>query len=122
MKKTILNVSFDETVAASRQNALEEAGYAVVSTTQVADALQRMASVAFDLLIVGHRFSNSDKRRLSTEARERGTSVLLICGASADSDIPADARVYALEGTAGVISALDGLLHLRSASSAGKAA
>jgi DNA-binding response OmpR family regulator len=110
MKRTILCVSFDETVAASRRAALEEAGYAVVTTTQIAEALELLSSVGFDLIVVGHRFSTSDKHKLAAEARERGTSVLLICGAAADTQIPADSRVYALEGSAGLVSAVGNLL------------
>ncbi len=106
MKRTILCVSFDETVSASRRAALEEAGYTVVATTQSADAIQLLSSVRFDLMIVGHRFSVSDKHTLAVEAREKGTPVVLICGAAADVDIPADVRVYALEGIAGLVGAV----------------
>jgi DNA-binding response OmpR family regulator len=104
MKRTILCLSFDETVSASRRVALEEAGYTVIATTRIADALEILSSVAFDLMIVGHRFPAADKHKLAAEAREKGIPVLLICGATPDAEIPADVRVYALEGTAGMVS------------------
>ncbi len=110
MKKTILCLSFDEIVSASRRSALEEAGYTVIVTTRTADALEMMASVGFDLMIVGHRFSAADKHKLAAEAREKGIPVLLICGASADAEVPADVRVYALEGLAGMVAAVAKLL------------
>ena len=105
MKRTILCLSFDEPVSTSRRSALEQAGYTVIATTQAADALELLSSVAFDLMIVGHRFSAADKHNLAAEAREKGIPVLLICGASADAEIPADLRVYALEGIAGMVAA-----------------
>lgn len=110
MKRTILCLSFDEIVLASRRSALQEAGYTVIATTRTADALEMLSSVAFDLMIVGHRFSVADKHKLAAEAREKGIPVLLICGASSDAEVPADVRVYALEGIAGMVAALTKLL------------
>lgn len=110
MKRTILCLSFDEIVSASRRSALEDAGYTVVATTRPADALEMMSSVGFDLVIVGHRFSTADKHKLAAEAREKGIPVLLICGASADTEVPADVRVYALEGIAGMVATVAKLL------------
>jgi DNA-binding NtrC family response regulator len=122
MKRTILCLSFDEIVSASRRSALEEAGYAVIATTQAADALELLSSVAFDLMIVGHRFSAADKHKLAAEARDKGIPVLLICGASADVDVPADARVYALEGIAGMVATVAKLLSRTFAVSTARAA
>ena len=110
MKRTIVCLSFDEPVSASRRSALEEAGYTVIATTQAADALELLSFVAFDLMIVGHRFSAADKHKMAAEARERGIPVLLICGASADAEVPADVRVYALEGIGGMVTAVAKLL------------
>lgn len=110
MKRTILCISFDKPVSTSRRSALEEAGYTVIAATCVADALEMLSSVVFDLMIVGHRFSAADKHKLAVEAREKGIPVLLICGASADAEIPADVRVYALEGIAGMVAAVAELL------------
>ena len=110
MKRTILCLSFDEPVSTSRRSALEQAGYTVIVTTQAADALELLSSVAFDLMIIGHRFSAADKHNLAAEAREKGIPVLLVCGASDDAEIPADVRVYALEGIAGMVAAVAELL------------
>ncbi|HEU5335513.1 MAG TPA: response regulator [Terriglobales bacterium] len=115
MKRTILCLSFDQTVSASRRAALEQAGYTVVAATGVPDALQMLSSVSFDLLIVGHRFSSADKHNLAVQAREKSTPVLLISGAAADPDIPADIRVYALEGTAGLVATVAGFLPVTAA-------
>lgn len=122
MKRTILCLSFDETVSASRRAALEETGYTVVATTQIADALEILSSVDFDLMIIGHRFPAADKLKLAVEAREKGIPVLLICGASSDAEIPADVRVYALEGIAGLVSTVAMLLPKTSAAATARAA
>lgn len=89
---------------------MEKAGYTVIAATRVADVPEMLRSVVFDLMIIGHRFSAADKHKLAAEAREKGIPVLLICGASADAEIPADVRVYALEGIAGMVAAVDKLL------------
>lgn len=107
----VLCVSFDMTVSDIRCAALREAGYAVTGTTRVREALELLSREAFDLVIVGHRFPTPDKYVLTIEAEEKeNTPVLLVCGASADKDIPAAARVYALEGTAELCSAAAALL------------
>ncbi len=107
----ILCVSFDKTVSDSRRALLEEAGYAVTAITAPEMAVELLAKEEFDLLIIGHRFAKSDKQRLAAQAREQSkTRVLLVCGASADEDIPADARVYALEGSEGLLAAVKVLL------------
>jgi len=62
---------------------------------------------AFDGVIVGHRFSAEERYLLAVEAKEKAnTPVVLICGAAPDYDIPASRRVYALEGSTGLLSAL----------------
>jgi len=122
MKRTILCLSFDEIVSASRRSTLEQAGYVVIATTKVADALEMLASVAFDMIIIGHRFSTADKHRLAAEARHNGIPVLLICGASADAEVSAEVRVYALEGIEGMMAAVAKLLPTTSAAAPARAA
>ena len=107
----VLCVSFDLAVSEIRCAALRGAGYAVTATISVEKALDLLSRERFDLVIVGHRFATADKYLLTVEAEEKAnTPVLLVCGASADRDIPAAGRVYALEGTAGIISAAAALL------------
>ena len=110
MKRTILCVSFDETVAERRRAALEEAGCTAVSTTNVGDALQMLASVVFDAVLIGHRFAAADKHKLAAAAHSKNMPVVLVCGASAEQEIAADARVYALEGNSGLVLALNRVL------------
>ena len=107
----VLCVSFDLAVSEIRCAALRGAGYAVTATISVEKALDLLSRERFDLVIVGHRFATADKYLLTVEAEEKANiPVLLVCGASAVTDIPAAGRVYALEGTAGMISAAAELL------------
>jgi DNA-binding response OmpR family regulator len=109
-KRRLLCVSFDRMVSENRQATLKEAGYDVTATTSVKEALELLSRERFDGVIVGHRFPVEEKYVLAADAKEKSnTPVLLVCGAARDSEIPATSRVYALEGSAGLLSALSAL-------------
>ncbi|MBZ5719863.1 MAG: hypothetical protein LAO03_05735 [Acidobacteriia bacterium] len=109
-ERKILCVSFDTMVSESRRTALEEAGYDVTAATSVKKALEFLNRERFDAVIVGHRFPAEEKYVLAVEAKEKAnTPVLLVCGAGRDAEVPATGRVYALEGSAGLLSALSAL-------------
>jgi DNA-binding NtrC family response regulator len=105
-------VSFDRVVSENRRDALKEVGYDVTATSDVKVALELLSPGSFDAVIVGHRFSLEEKYLLAVEAEEKAnTRVILVCGsATRDSEIPATSRVYALEGSQGLLSALSALL------------
>lgn len=104
----ILCVSFDKTVSESREFALQEQGHEVITTTDIDQALEYLDSLKFDLIIIGHRFEKTDKQALITEVHQRyHTPVLLVCGASADEDLEANVRVFAIQGLEGLIDAVN---------------
>jgi DNA-binding response OmpR family regulator len=108
--RRILCVSFDNMVSENRCATLKAAGYDVTVTTSVKEAVEGLRQRKFDAVIVGHRFPAEEKYVLAVEATEKSnTPVLLVCGATRDSEIPATSRVYALEGSAGLLSALSAL-------------
>jgi DNA-binding response OmpR family regulator len=110
-ERKVLCVSFDKTVSDSRCAVLRQGGYAVTAITTTEEALQLLGREKFDLVVIGHRFPKAHKQQLAAQAREQGkVPVLLVCGASADTDIPAEARVYALEGAEGLLAAVRTLL------------
>ncbi|MBZ5680484.1 MAG: hypothetical protein LAO24_10295 [Acidobacteriia bacterium] len=110
-ERRILCVSFDRTVSENRCATLKEAGYNVTATTDVKEAMELLSRESFDAVIVGHRFPAEEKYVLAVEAKEKSnTPVLLVCGATRDPEIPATTRVYALEGSAGLLSALSALV------------
>jgi DNA-binding response OmpR family regulator len=99
-------------VSEARSAALKEVGYDVTATTDAKKGLDFLTPGSFDAVIVGHRFSPEEKYLLAVEAEEKSnTRVILVCGsATRDSEIPATSRVYALEGSEGLLSALSALL------------
>ena len=103
----ILCVSFDKRVSDDRYAALTEAGYGVIASSNIEDALGLLVRQRFDSVIIGHRFHAEERYVLAVEAKEKwNIPVVLVCGATANSEIPATRRVYALEGHAGLLSAL----------------
>jgi DNA-binding response OmpR family regulator len=110
-EQRVLCVSFDKVVSDSRSAALRAAGFSVTATTRIKEALDLLSRERFDLVVVGHRFSTEDRYVLTVEAQEKSdTPVVLVCGASPDSDMPASARVYALQGNEGLVAAALALL------------
>jgi DNA-binding response OmpR family regulator len=111
-RRRVLCVSFDKVVSELRSAALKEAGYDVTAATDAKKALELLSPGSFDAVIVGHRFSLEEKYLLAVEAEEKSnTRVILVCGsAPRDSEIPAKSRVYAIEGSEGLLFALSALL------------
>jgi DNA-binding response OmpR family regulator len=108
--RKVLCISFDRVVSESRCSSLKEAGYDVTARTSTQEGLDLLNRDRFDAVIVGHRFSAEEKYLLAVEAKEKAnTPVILVCGATQDSEIPATSRVYALEGNTGLLSALSQL-------------
>lgn len=106
----ILCVSFDKVASENRRDSLREAGYDVRACMSVQEGLDLLSQEAFDVVIVGHRFSAEERSLLAVQAKEKAnTPVVLVCGAAPDYDIPASSRVYALEGSMGLLSALSRL-------------
>lgn len=114
--RSVLCVSYDRTVLESRSEALRECGYDVAGTLSIEEAFDLLLSRKFDLVIIGHRFSKSDKKSLAAEVRDHWeTPLVLICGATPDPDIVADEKVYALDGTPALVAAAQKLLGRRAA-------
>ena len=114
--RTILCISFDGVVSESRCCCLRDAGYEVTATISVKGGMDLLNRKKFDAVIVGHRFSTEEKRLLADRAKEKASiPVVLVCGATSESGIPATSRVYALEGNAGLLSALSRLFPARAA-------
>ena len=79
----------------------------MTATISVNEGMDLLNCKKFDGVIIGHRFSTEEKRLLADRAKEKaGIPVVLVCGAPSESGIPATTRVYALEGSAGLLSAL----------------
>jgi DNA-binding NtrC family response regulator len=107
--KKILCVSFDELVSGSRCAALKEAGYGVTEAIKIEKAIELLGSHTFDAVVLGHRFEKAGKQSVATLAQQTKTPVVLVCGAGADTEIPANVRVYALQGVEGILAAVNKL-------------
>jgi DNA-binding response OmpR family regulator len=108
--RRILCVSFDKVASENRCSSLRQAGYDVRPCTSAREGLDLLSHEVFDAVIIGHRFSSEERYLLAVEAKEKAnTPVVLVCGAASDYDIPANSRVYALEGSIGLLSALSSL-------------
>ncbi len=114
-QRKILCLSYDTTVSKYRCETLKTAGYEVGETTDAKEASRLLDEQQFDLLILGHRYSAQQKRDLILQAKKRELPVLLVCGASADSDLAVDGRVYALQGMEGLLAGVAKLLPLTEA-------
>jgi len=108
--RKVLCISFDRVVSDSRCSSLRGAGYEVTASTNIDEAMDFLSRDRFDVVILGHRFSKDEKYLVAAQAKEKlNTSVVLVCGATPESEVPATSRVYALEGNAGLLSALSRL-------------
>ena len=109
-ERKILCVSFDKLVSDSRRVALNEAGYSVTATIKIAEAMELLGAEKFDLIVLGHRFPKASKQAVAMLAQQAKIPVVLVCGSGPEMEIPADARVYALHGPEGIVSAAHKLL------------
>ncbi len=78
-RQKVLCVSFDIAVSDIHRAALNKAGYAVTSTTDVKETLNFLSREKFDLVIVGHRFATADKYVLTVEAEEKANTAFCWC-------------------------------------------
>ena len=78
MPARILSVVGDRTLGATRRELLQSAGYAVVTTTSVTEALLQLNASGWDLLIIGHALPAAERELLMKESRARGIPMLLL--------------------------------------------
>jgi len=78
MPAKILSVVGDRTLGATRRELLQSAGYAVVTTTSVTEALLQLGSTGWDLVIIGHALPTTERDLLIKESRARGVPMLLL--------------------------------------------
>jgi DNA-binding response OmpR family regulator len=102
IKPKILTVSSDKLLANIRHSILSRVGYTVTAAETATDALAKLASQSFDLLILCHTLKRKDKRLLQSESKAKNIPVLSI----SDCD-PGDAgknEVGSLDHAAGFLA------------------
>jgi DNA-binding NtrC family response regulator len=97
-KARLLSACRRSGILASRNEILERAGYAVVAAQGLDTALQALDAGEFDLVVVGHLYTESEKNLIADKARRRGLKVLCMYSEAAPPDVPAaDEFIHNLE-------------------------
>jgi DNA-binding response OmpR family regulator len=77
MPKSILSVSYDVSLLATRKWLLEQRGYSVTSAHGFTRAAEHCHKSDFDLFILGHSIPQADKLSLITTFRENCSAPIL---------------------------------------------
>jgi DNA-binding NtrC family response regulator len=118
-QQRILCVAYGQAVKERRCQELMAAGYSVVGTTTVKHAAPLLVSNEFDLVIVGVQFTDEEKEKLVSLARDKyHIPVLLVCGGEMDEGIVAADRVFAAQGEEVLLKAAARLMHQKKAMAA----
>jgi DNA-binding NtrC family response regulator len=76
---SILSISYDPSLAATREMLFTRAGFRVFSVSTVEQATQLCAAESFDLIVIGHSIPIAQRQLLIKEIRSRcGTPVLAL--------------------------------------------
>jgi CheY-like chemotaxis protein len=74
----ILSVSKDRLLVNIRQSILSRVGYTVTAAENASEALVKLASQSFDLLILCHTLPRGEKRLLESESKAKHIPVLSV--------------------------------------------
>jgi DNA-binding NtrC family response regulator len=76
----ILSVTYDRSLAATREMLFTGAGFQVATVSTVGHAIQLCAAESFDLIVIGHSIPLQQRELLLKEARRQcGTPTLAFC-------------------------------------------
>ncbi|HZR30157.1 MAG TPA: hypothetical protein VFA71_15370 [Terriglobales bacterium] len=75
--RKILSVSYDETLATTREMLFSRAGFQVCSALNVAQVIEHSATEVFDLVVVGHSIPAKDRKLILKQLRKRCTAPVL---------------------------------------------
>jgi DNA-binding response OmpR family regulator len=85
LQKTILSISYDDTLLQTRHLMLERCGYSVTSTFGFTDSLEQCKRGHWSLLIIGHSIPDPDKRALVKQFRRNCSAPVLALHRFGDS-------------------------------------
>ncbi|MCU1309312.1 MAG: hypothetical protein JWO20_437 [Candidatus Angelobacter sp.] len=97
----VLTVSKDKLLVNIRQNILSRVGYTVTAAENTTDALVKLASQSFDLMILCHTLPIRDKNLLKSKSKAKHIPVLSIT--DPDHKPKNDAEVDCLDLVAGFV-------------------
>ena len=106
-KPRILSVSKDRLLVNIRQSILSRVGYTVTAAENASEALVKLASQSFDLLILCHTLPRREKRLLQSESKAKHIPVLSVT----DSNQAPESKVEvgSLDHTAGFLAKVKAL-------------
>lgn len=84
----ILSVSYDSTLARTREMILSAAGLQVATYTDAEDAVQSCRRHSFDLIVIGHSIPLSERRDLLTQVRRLCQTPVLALLRHGESPLP----------------------------------
>jgi DNA-binding response OmpR family regulator len=80
MKRTVLSVSQHSATQITRNLILERAGYEVLSTRDMAEALRIFAAHAIDAVVLGDSISAENRQRLGTNLKSiKPVPIVMLC-------------------------------------------
>ena len=104
----VVCLSYDKAMAEERRVALKKAGFEVLATTVVEQARAIVHRERADVVVIGHHFTDEETGALLAEARKIwGASVVVVTGIGAGPDERADVSVSILQGTSGLVRAVE---------------
>jgi DNA-binding response OmpR family regulator len=90
MPKTILSVSYDLSLLATRKMLLEQKGYSVTNALGFTQSIKECRSGGFDLFILGHSIPQTDKLALIESFRENCPAPILSLERHGEDFVPCD--------------------------------
>lgn len=90
MPKSILSVSYDDVLLATRKMLLEQKGYSVTSALGFTEAIETCQNDAFDLFILGHSIAEKDKLHLIETFRGSCPAPILSLERIGEKQVPCD--------------------------------
>jgi CheY-like chemotaxis protein len=82
----ILSIGSDARVLDTRELILRSAGYSVVSTTSIKEAVYLFKDGEFDVVVLCHTLPTKDCERLTGAVRASGSRILIVCVSAATFD------------------------------------
>ena len=114
-KRTILSISYDSSLARTREMLLAAAGFQVATFTDCELAIQACQRQSFDLLLIGHSIPLYERKRLLAELRGLCQAPVLALLRHSESPLPgAD---YVFDASQSPVQLLETVMNILSADS-----
>lgn len=105
-QRSILSISYNPNLLATREMILVAAGYKVRSVRELEAALAEAAFKHYDLVIIGHSISIENRRMILKQVRKHSKALVLALWKAGPEEI-LNAADYYLEASEGPIALMD---------------